>query len=119
MKIEKHVLFETEDADRPACVCDSNGDVVLSLCRICGKGEADLEQECPVGPREILIDTIAHLAAAISAYERYVGRVDRVGQRDPFYRTRIRDFQKSLERGRAFLKKDEPSQRAASKGDTL
>lgn len=44
----KHVLFETGDADAPEIIKDRNGEVVLGLCKICGKGEAELEQPCVV-----------------------------------------------------------------------
>lgn len=37
-----HDLYETRDQDRPDVICDSNGEVVLGLCKRCGKGEAQL-----------------------------------------------------------------------------
>lgn len=43
----RHQLYITEDEDKPNCICDANGDVVLDLCRVCGQAEADLEPECP------------------------------------------------------------------------
>jgi len=55
--------------------------------------------------RETLLDCAAHLAGIISAYEKYVGRVDKRGSKDPFYKTRIQDYKKSLERTRLGLKK--------------
>lgn len=41
-----HVLFETTDADAPDVIKDRNGEVVLSLCRICNRGEIELEEPC-------------------------------------------------------------------------
>lgn len=41
-----HVLFETGDADVPDIICDRNGEVVLGLCKVCGKGEIELDQPC-------------------------------------------------------------------------
>ena len=43
---EQHLLYKTGDKDAPEVIKDNNGEVVLSLCRICGKGEADLREEC-------------------------------------------------------------------------
>lgn len=48
--LEPHVLYRTSDPDRPDQICDANGEVVLALCRVCGKCEAELEATCP-GPR--------------------------------------------------------------------
>lgn len=45
-----HKLYETKDADRPDAICDSNGEVVLGLCKVCGQAEADLEPNCPGKP---------------------------------------------------------------------
>lgn len=38
----KHILYKTGDADKPREICDRNGEVVLAMCRICGKAEAEL-----------------------------------------------------------------------------
>lgn len=38
-----HRLFETGDFDAPEAIKDRNGEVVLALCRVCGKAEADLD----------------------------------------------------------------------------
>jgi hypothetical protein len=45
----KHALWETKDANRPLVICDSNGEVVLDLCKVCGKAEIELVDtpECP------------------------------------------------------------------------
>lgn len=42
-----HVLFTDEDNDAPKAICDRNGNVVLGLCKLCGKGEAELSEPCP------------------------------------------------------------------------
>lgn len=44
--MREHVLYETRDADRPEQICDQNGEVVLALCRLCGKAECELDSEC-------------------------------------------------------------------------
>jgi hypothetical protein len=46
-----HVLYETGDKDAPDCIKDRNGEVVLGLCRICGRGEIELEEPCGL-PKE-------------------------------------------------------------------
>lgn len=37
-----HDLYTDADPARPDVICDSNGQVTLSLCKRCGKGEAEL-----------------------------------------------------------------------------
>lgn len=37
-----HDLYEDGDKDIPPVICDSNGQVVLGLCKKCGKGESEL-----------------------------------------------------------------------------
>lgn len=32
-----------DDADRPKEICDRNGEVVLAMCKLCSKAEAELE----------------------------------------------------------------------------
>lgn len=46
----QHQLWTTSDKDRPEVICDCNGEVVLGLCKVCGRGEIELEEnngECP------------------------------------------------------------------------
>ncbi len=43
----KHQLYETGDNDCPKEILDRNGEVALSLCRICGGAESSLPKECP------------------------------------------------------------------------
>lgn len=42
----QHDLYKTGDKDVPAVILDANGDVVLGLCRRCGRGEIELEEPC-------------------------------------------------------------------------
>ena len=42
---EVHDLYKTTDESRPATICDTNGEVVLALCKRCGRGEAELWNE--------------------------------------------------------------------------
>lgn len=47
LSARKHDLIETGDPDSTSYIEDSNGDVVLAVCRVCGQIEADLADECP------------------------------------------------------------------------
>jgi len=41
-----HVLYKTGDKDIPKCALDNNNEVVLGICKICGKGESELDGPC-------------------------------------------------------------------------
>lgn len=41
-----HVLYTNRDADAPDVIKDRHGCVVLSLCKICGRGEIELDGPC-------------------------------------------------------------------------
>lgn len=43
----KHDLIETGDADSYRQIEDSNGEVALAQCRVCGCAEGELPTECP------------------------------------------------------------------------
>lgn len=63
----RHNLYLTGDPDAPASVKDGNGEVVLGLCRDCGKGESELS-----GPCRWLTPQVLSLARA--AYDERAGR---------------------------------------------
>jgi hypothetical protein len=44
--MNKHVLYETGDTGAPKQIIDRNGEVVLGLCKLCGKAEAELDGGC-------------------------------------------------------------------------
>lgn len=44
--MKSHNLYKDGDPDAPPEILDSNGQVALSLCRDCGKGESELEEDC-------------------------------------------------------------------------
>lgn len=46
-----HDLYTDADKDRPSAICDSNGQVVLDLCKRCNRGESELTDhpECRPG----------------------------------------------------------------------
>ena len=46
LKSSAHILYEQDDTDAPSCIKDSNGDIVLGLCRVCNAGEIELEEPC-------------------------------------------------------------------------
>jgi len=39
---ETHDLYKTGDEDAPEAIKDRNGEVVLSMCRRCGRAESEL-----------------------------------------------------------------------------
>ena len=41
-----HDLYTEDDEDPPQAILDRNGSVVLSLCKRCGLGEAELDYPC-------------------------------------------------------------------------
>ena len=42
-----HLIYETTDPKAPDSIKDANGDVVLALCSVCGRGEIELDAPCP------------------------------------------------------------------------
>jgi hypothetical protein len=48
---QSHQLYQTGDPDAPDAVRDRNGDVVLSMCKVCGKAEVELSEPCVAQPR--------------------------------------------------------------------
>lgn len=49
---QEHILFKTGDRYAPSPIKDRNGDVVLGLCKRCGKAESQLSEPCPGKPVE-------------------------------------------------------------------
>jgi len=41
-----HTLWKDGDKNIPKAILDRNGDVVLGLCKVCGKGESELVEPC-------------------------------------------------------------------------
>ena len=48
----KHNFYTDADANRPAQICDRNGQVVLRLCKACNKAEGELTDECAPQPAQ-------------------------------------------------------------------
>lgn len=46
----EHDLYKTGDPNIPAGICDRNGEVVLGMCRRCGRAEVELSESC--APKE-------------------------------------------------------------------
>ncbi len=44
--VKCHNLFKTGDKSAPESIKDRNGDIVLALCKDCGKGEIELQGKC-------------------------------------------------------------------------
>lgn len=45
----EHTLYTTADKDRPGRICDRNGEVALSQCKVCRRAEAELSEPCVSG----------------------------------------------------------------------
>lgn len=54
-----HDLYKSGDEDAPDNIKDRNGEVVLALCRRCGKGEADLDKMPCVPPPAVPAPTMS------------------------------------------------------------
>jgi hypothetical protein len=57
----KHVLYKTGDADAPDVIKDRNGEVVLGLCRVCGRGEIELEHPCTPREHHVHVTGVAYV----------------------------------------------------------
>ncbi len=68
----KHVLYKTGDADAPESIKDTNGDVVLDLCKLCKQAEVDLEPECE-GPTQLWYFTFGSGQAHPNCYVKLMG----------------------------------------------
>lgn len=44
--MRKHKLYTRKDKNAPGVIKDLNGDIVLSMCKICRKAESELDQPC-------------------------------------------------------------------------
>ena len=44
--MREHVLYKTGDPDAPEIIKDRNGEVVLGLCKVCGRIELELNGPC-------------------------------------------------------------------------
>jgi methyl-accepting chemotaxis protein len=49
----EHDLYRWGDPDAPSSIKDGNGDIVLALCRRCGRGEAELEEPCNILSKDL------------------------------------------------------------------
>lgn len=46
----EHVLYKRGDAGVPDVIKDQNGDIVLGLCKVCGRAEIELDEPCTTNP---------------------------------------------------------------------
>ena len=60
MKTEprKHVLYEDGDPDIPKDILDRNGQVVLGLCKVCGRAECELDEPCYPRPTRAQVEQV-------------------------------------------------------------
>jgi len=93
----KHVLYQKGDKNIPSQLLDVNGDVVLSMCKICGKAESELSQECKSDREKAiewfskfssfektqLCDTHTELVGSIRRWETLTGReIEQIWQKE-------------------------------------
>jgi hypothetical protein len=52
---KKHELYETGDPEAPDIIKDRNGEVVLGLCKSCGRGEIELSEPCTPRVKQELV----------------------------------------------------------------
>lgn len=45
-----HDIYKDGDPELPECILDVNGQVVLALCKLCGRGEVELSEPCEPRP---------------------------------------------------------------------
>lgn len=44
--MKQHDLYKTGDPDAPDVIKDRNGEVVLEMCKVCGRAEIELSEPC-------------------------------------------------------------------------
>jgi len=69
-----HTLYMTGDANCPEAILDHNGEVVLALCKTCGKGESDLSAGCISEDRERLADCLRKVRTYMKTQMDYEGQ---------------------------------------------
>lgn len=74
-----HDLYKKGDADAPAEIRDRNDDVVLCLCRRCGKAEAELDTPCTPPPSAPGVVSDAMVRAALAEADR-IRIVEKTGE---------------------------------------
>jgi hypothetical protein len=77
----QHDLYKTGDADAPEAIKDRNSEVVLGLCRRCGRGEVELSEPCDAPPQPAL-DVRDHAADTIFDWFDHQQIRNRVVSRD-------------------------------------
>lgn len=73
--VREHDFYTDADDSPPRAICDGAGSVCLSLCKICGQAEGELEAVCP-GPKTTVpaVDALksGEIAVTISEAERII-----------------------------------------------
>ena len=69
-----HELYKTGDVDTPEQILDRNGEVVLSLCKTCSKGESGLSSGCVSADRKMLAVTLRKVRDYMKSQMDYEGQ---------------------------------------------
>ena len=48
IKLPAHQLYDDDDSYKPKSILDRNGEVVLGLCKVCGRAECELDDDCEI-----------------------------------------------------------------------
>ena len=95
VRLESHDLYKDGDESIPSTITDGSGSVALSLCKVCGQGEGDLEEVCPGPKRQPVIETLkkGEVAVSIGEAERLLASAYGVAAKDVDFDSRIPEDQ--------------------------
>lgn len=89
----QHDFYEDGDEGIPQAVCDGAGSVALSLCKVCGQGEGDLEEVCPGPKRAPILDCLkkGEVVVSIGEAERLLASAYGVALKDVDFWEHVQD----------------------------
>ncbi len=89
----EHVLYKNRDKDAPESIKDANGDVVLGLCRVCGKGERDLQEPCKPQAEQLSEDEFENICdwgwVSKDEWPQMKAYIDRLRQENDAFRDQV------------------------------
>lgn len=90
--INGHYVYTDGDIDVPEAIKDRNGDVVLSCCMLCGRGEVELEERCALTTDALVkTDDMVAVPRGLLAALGYVVR--RSAYKDSETHKKLKEFQ--------------------------
>lgn len=93
VRLESHDLYKDGDEGIPSAITDGSGSVALSLCKVCGQGEGDLEEVCPGPKRQPVIETLkkGEVAVSVAEAERLLASAYGVALKDVDFWEHVQD----------------------------